>query len=98
MRITLFSAFLLLFAAGLLANNDDQKLALGDFTVMQNGTKTDIKWSLNRTPLGTFFTIEKSTDGKMFSKLIDLPVSENGNIYEEYFETDYQPYKGVSYY
>jgi len=90
--------FFLFISFQLISNNDDRKLALLDFTVVQNGTKTDIKWSMNREPLGTYFTIEKSTDGKDFVKVIDLPVAENGNVFEEYFETDYQPYKGISYY
>jgi len=94
-----FFFFLFLFLSfRLVSNNDDRKLALHEFNVVQNGTKTDIKWIMNREPLGTYFTIEKSTDGKDFVKVIDLPVAENGNIFEEYFETDYQPYKGVSFY
>lgn len=96
---TILAAVLLFFTSTFLfSNNDERKLALADFTVVQNGTKTDITWSLNRAPFGTYFTIEKSVDGKTFSKVIDLPVAENGNIYEEYFETDYQPYPGVSFY
>ncbi len=88
--------FILAFSS--FSNNDERKLPVLDFSVVQNGNKTDIKWSMNREPLGTYFTIEKSNDGKVFSKVIDLPVSLKGNIFEEYFETDYQPYKGVSYY
>jgi hypothetical protein len=98
MRNVFFAALFLLCASTLFSNNDDRKLALSEFTVVQNGTKTDIKWSLNRAPFGTYFTIEKSLDGKTFSKVIDLPVAENGNVFEEYFETDYQPYSGVSFY
>ena len=91
-------SLILFLAVNLFSNNGDKKLVLSEFTVVQNGTKTDIKWSMNHEPLGTYFTVEKSTDGKEFKKLIDLPVSENGNLFEEYFETDYQPYKGISYY
>lgn len=98
MRILFIFSFFLFSSIQFLAGNDDRRLLLADFTVVQNGSKTDIKWSLNREPFGTYFTIEKSMDGKTFSKLVDQPVAENGNPYEEYFETDYQPYKGVSYY
>ena len=90
--------FFLLLSVSPLFSNDDRKLVLQEFMVVQNGAKTDIKWILNREPLGTYFTIEKSQDGKNFTKLIDLPIAENGNIFEEYFETDYQPYKGESFY
>ena len=93
-----FFSFLLISSTGLFSNNEDRKLSLQEFSVTQNGSKTDIKWIMNREPLGTYFTIEKSVDGKTFAKVIDMPVSENGNMFEEYLETDYQPYKGVSYY
>lgn len=97
-KLSLLSCFFILANFSFFANNDDRKLPLLDFTVVQNGNKTDIKWSMNREPVGTYFTIEKSIDGKEFGKVIDLPVSAKGNIFEEYFETDYQPYKGISYY
>lgn len=84
------------FAA--LAGNGERRLGLQDFSVAQNGRKTDIKWSLNNPPLGDHFTIEKSIDGKHFTKLIDMPVSESGNPYEEYYESDYQPASGVTFY
>lgn len=98
MRIVKIFTFFLFLSLQFLAGNDERRLLLADFSVVQNGSKTDIKWSLNREPFGTYFTIEKSTDGKNFNKVVDQPVAENGNLYEEYFETDYQPYKGVSYY
>jgi hypothetical protein len=94
--------YLLLLGAaltlGAAASNDERRLGLLEFSVMQNGGKHDIKWSLNREPLGEYFTIEKSIDGKNFTKLIDIPVSENGNLYEEYYESDYQPHKGLAFY
>lgn len=84
------------FAA--LAGNGGRRLGLLDFSVAQNGRKTDIKWSLDSPPLGDHFTIEKSIDGKHFTKLIDMPVSESGNPYEEYYESDYQPASGFTFY
>ena len=44
------------------------------------------------------FTIEKSKDGKTFTKLIDIPGADNSTSYRDYIETDYQPYDGSSYY
>ena len=89
---------IVLLSFSVAANADERKLPLLEFSVIQNGSKSDIKWTMNVPPVGTYFTIEKSLDGKNFTKLIDMPVAENGNIFEQYFETDYQPYKGLSFY
>jgi fibronectin-binding autotransporter adhesin len=96
MKIKLFAFCFLLASFSIFAA--DKSLSLLDFSVTQNGTKTDIKWTINAEPVGAYFTIEKSRDGKDFSKVIDMPVGGNGAKYGEYFETDYQPYKGISYY
>jgi len=88
-----------LFASlGLFAKPIDKGLTLLDFSVTQNGTKTDIKWSINSEPLGEYFTVEKSQNGKDFIKVIDMSAGSNGSQFGEYFETDYQPFVGVSYY
>jgi hypothetical protein len=76
----------------------DTQAEIFDFTVMQNANKMDIKFTMKQITRGSFFTVEKSRDGKSFSKVIDIPVSENNPPTAEYFETDYQPYAGVSYY
>jgi len=73
-------------------------LQLIDFTVFQSGNKVDIKWKTSIETGGPFFTIEKSKDGKEYTKIVDLPATEDATVYSDYFETDYQPYAGVSYY
>ena len=73
-------------------------LVLIDFTAVQSGNKVDIKWKTSIETGGPYFTIEKSKDGKEYSKIVDLPETEDGTVYSDYFETDYQPYTGVSYY
>lgn len=60
--------------------------------------KIDIKFNTSVETGGPYFTIEKSKDGKEFTKLVDIPSIESGTTYSDYFETDYQPYSGVSYY
>lgn len=98
-KLLFFSLLCLCLQASItVANANERKLPLLEFSVVQNGNKSDIKWTMNVPAVGTYFTIEKSLDGKNFTKLIDMPVSENGNIFEQYFETDYQPYKGLSFY
>jgi len=73
-------------------------LVLIDFTVIQSGNKIDIKWKTSIETGGPYFTIEKSKNGKEYTKIIDLPETQDGTVYSDYFETDYQPYTGVSYY
>jgi hypothetical protein len=73
-------------------------LELIDFTVFRSGNKVDIKWRTSIETGGPFFTIEKSRDGKEYTKIVDLPATEDAAVYSDYFETDYQPYEGVSYY
>lgn len=80
------------------ANGETPALELINFTAVQHGNKIDIKFSTSVFTGGPYFTIEKSKDGKDFTKLIDIPNIESGTIYADYFETDYQPYDGVSYY
>jgi len=74
-------------------------LELLDFTVIQNINKIDIRWSTSVLKTGgPYFCIEKSKDGKNFTKVVDMPAVENESTFTDYFETDYQPYGGVSYY
>lgn len=80
------------------AGGDIPALELINFTVAPNVNKIDIKFSTSITTGGPYFTIEKSKDGKEFTKLVDIPAIESGTTYSDYFETDYQPYSGVSYY
>jgi hypothetical protein len=77
----------------------DGGLELIDFTVVQNLNKIDIRWSTSVLKTGgPYFCIEKSKDGKNFTKVVDMPAVDNQSSYTDYFETDYQPYEGVSYY
>ena len=92
-----FSVFLSLQAKPFILG--DGTLELLDFTVVQNLNKIDIRWSTSVLKTGgPYFCIEKSKDGKNFTKVVDLPAVDNQSSYTDYFETDYQPYEGVSYY
>ena len=57
-----------------------------------------ISWATSKESSNIYFTIEKSKDGKKYTKIIDVPGSGNGQSYREYVETDYQPFKETSYY
>jgi hypothetical protein len=91
--------FLSLLFLSVIASAWAQKpLELLDFTTIQNGNKVDVKWKTSIETGGPYFTIEKSKDNKEFTKVVDIPTFESGTVYSDYFETDYQPYTGVSYY
>ena len=57
-----------------------------------------ISWATSKESNNIYFTIEKSKDGKKYTKVIDVPGSGDGKSYREYVETDYQPLKETSYY
>jgi len=57
-----------------------------------------VSWATSKESSNVYFTIEKSKDGKKYTKVIDVPGSGNGQSYREYVETDYQPFKETSYY
>ncbi len=90
--------FLSLFLFVFISAWAQKPLELLDFTAIQNGSKVDVKWKTSIETGGPYFTIEKSKDGKEFTKVVDIPTFESGTVYSDYFETDYQPYTGVSYY
>jgi hypothetical protein len=84
---------------GKAVNFGNGSLELIDFSVVQNLNKIDIRWSTSAVKTGgPYFCIEKSKDGKIFSKVVDMPAVDNLSSYTDYFETDYQPFGGVSYY
>ncbi|HKC67072.1 MAG TPA: hypothetical protein VKG26_02500, partial [Bacteroidia bacterium] len=57
-----------------------------------------ISWATSKESTNMYFTIERSKDGKKYTKVIDVPGSGNSKTYREYVETDYQPFKETSYY
>jgi hypothetical protein len=73
-------------------------IELLSFSAVPNGEKVDIKWETTTETNNAYFTVEKSTDGKTFTKIIDVPGAGTSVNYREYAETDYQPYGGLSYY
>lgn len=73
-------------------------IELLSFTAVADGNKVDVKWETVTETHNAYFTIEKSKDGKTFTKLIDVPGAGNSTTYRDYAETDYQPYEGTSYY
>src|ERR1700751_5322970 len=73
-------------------------LALQSFSAICNGEKVDITWKAIAGTGNVCYTIEKSKDGKNFTKLIDVQSNSTIVGYRDYAEVDFKPYKGTSYY
>ncbi len=73
-------------------------IELLDFSAVANQNKVDLKWQTITETNNAYFTIEKSKDGIIFNKLIDMPGAGNSTSQIDYYESDYQPYDGTSYY
>ncbi|HXD94683.1 MAG TPA: hypothetical protein VNX01_15865 [Bacteroidia bacterium] len=73
-------------------------LALQSFSAICNGGKVDLAWKAITGTDNVYYTIEKSKDGKNFTKLMDVQSTGTTVGYRDYVEVDYKPYKGTSYY
>ena len=73
-------------------------IELLSFNAIANNNKVDLKWETVTEINNAYFTIEKSKDGQTFEKVIDVPGAGNSTSLKEYYESDYQPYTGTSYY
>lgn len=71
---------------------------LVSFEANTNDDKVDLKWITAAEVNNDFFTIEKSKDAKSWEVLNVVSGAGNSNVFIEYFDSDYSPFKGVSYY
>lgn len=71
---------------------------LVSFEANSNGERIDINWATVTEINNNFFTIEKSKDLKNWEVVSNVSGAGNSNTTIEYFEVDYSPYQGVSYY
>jgi hypothetical protein len=81
-----------------LSKNNSKYIELSFFDVAPKENHVLITWATTFENNNAYFTIEKSRDGRKYSKIIDVPGSGNSKMYKEYAETDYQPYTGNSFY
>jgi hypothetical protein len=71
---------------------------LVSFEAIINFNKVDIKWVTKTEDVNALFIIEKSKDGKSFEEVMRVTGAGKGNFYMEYFDADYNPSEGISYY
>ena len=73
-------------------------IELISFEANLNEDRVDIKWVTASEINNDYFTIEKSKDGKSWEKLLIVSGAGNSNQVLEYYDIDYNPFKGISYY
>jgi len=73
-------------------------IKLLSFEANANGNKVDLKWITTSEINNDYFTVEKSNDAKTWSEVVVINGAGNSNQNIEYYETDYEPLNGISYY
>ena len=73
-------------------------IELLNFDAHLNGDKVDLKWITSTEINNDFFTIERSVNTKDWEEVIVVNGAGNSTQQIEYFETDYSPKSGTSYY
>lgn len=68
------------------------------FDAAVNEGKVDLKWGTSTEINNDYFTIERSADAKNWEEIITTNGAGNSNQINEYFEVDYEPLTGISYY
>ncbi|TCD07707.1 hypothetical protein EZ449_14335 [Pedobacter frigidisoli] len=71
---------------------------LTSFQADKSGTSASLQWQVQNEKLGIAYELERSADGKEFSRLRSVNGSFNGSGYGTYTQVDSQPFTGVNYY
>lgn len=98
MKKTFLALFTFVCAVGFSDVNPTSLIDLVSFEVLQNNNKVDIKWVTKAEFVNSYFVVERSKDGKVYEEVIRMPGNGKGNFYMEYFDADYAPAEGISYY
>ena len=68
------------------------------FDAIMNAGKVELTWSSNTEHNNNYFTIEKSRDAIAFTEFLKIRNFGNNSNIISYFDVDYKPYNGISYY
>lgn len=68
------------------------------FDAVLNGSKVELTWASNSEYNNNYFTIEKSKDAIAFTEFLKIRNFGNSSNIISYFDVDYTPYNGLSYY
>ena len=84
--------------------NKDEKVldalpeVLLSFDAIISDKKVELTWSSNTENNNNYFTIEKSKDAVNFEEVTSIKGFGNYSSLVNYFDVDYIPYEGISYY
>ncbi|MBN8695138.1 MAG: T9SS type A sorting domain-containing protein [Bacteroidetes bacterium] len=73
-------------------------IELLNFSAITKDKKVEVNWTTASEVNNDFFTIEKTKDGINFETLSIVDGAGNSTTVKEYFDTDNDPYEGISYY
>jgi hypothetical protein len=73
-------------------------ITLTSFTAQAAGSAVYIKWSTSTEINNNYFTLERSQDGKNFSKIAEVKGFGNSNVNQNYQVLDTKAFKGINYY
>jgi len=86
------------YTIGTLDFNSTLPVELLSFDAYWNDGKVNLHWQTASEINNEFFAIERSADGVNFEEILQTPGAGNSNQLLNYFETDYLPLTGTSYY
>ena len=73
-------------------------ISLLDFKAIYGTNQVKIEWITASESNNDFFTVERSTDGKLFSQIAIIKGAGNSNTVINYNSTDNKPIEGIAYY
>ena len=68
------------------------------FDAIFDSKKVELSWSSNSEINNSFYTVEKSKDGIVFESVTTIKGFGNNSSLISYFEADFTPFEGISYY
>jgi hypothetical protein len=83
---------------GFKLNDEPSNEVLLSFDAIFDNSKVELTWSSNTEINNNFFTIEKSKDAMNFEGVTTIKAFGNNSNIISYFDVDYTPYEGISYY
>ncbi len=87
---------------GFKINAEEPTIALPEvllsFDAIFDSKKVELSWSSNSELNNSFYTVEKSKDGISFESVANIKGFGNNSSLISYFDVDFTPFEGISYY